>query len=220
MADLRVTQAEEELLLLPERALFWPRRATLVITDPHFGKDAAFRAGGVPVPDGATAANLARLDAALARTGATRLLCLGDLLHARTGRTPAVLAALEAWRGRHHLLEIVLVRGNHDRYAGDPPASLAVECVDEPWCEPPFAWRHVPGEESGAYALCGHLHPAVRLAGHGGQSLTLPCFYFGQTYGVLPAFGAFTGTALIHPRPGERIVVIADGTLIEKTGMR
>jgi metallophosphoesterase superfamily enzyme len=65
--------------------------------------------------------------------------------------------------------------------------------------------------------MAGHLHPAVRLAGRGGQSLALPCFYFGHAYAVLPAFGDFTGTALVSPRPGERVVVVADDTLIEKT---
>jgi len=218
MADHRFVQCDEELVLLPERAAYWPRRRTLILADPHFGKAAAFRAGGVPVPVAASEASLQRLDSVLTRTDATRLIFLGDLLHAAAGRTPAVLAAIEGWRRKHSAIEVVLVRGNHDHRAGDPPATWGFDCVDEPWHEPPFAWRHVPAAVKGAYAMAGHLHPAVRLADRRGHSLALPCFYFGHAYAVLPAFGEFRGTALVAPRPGERVVVVADGTLVEKTG--
>lgn len=33
-----------------------------------------------------------------------------------------------------------------------------------------------------------------RLAGRGGDAVRLPCFWFGDTVAVLPAFGSFTGT--------------------------
>ena len=88
----------EELWLLPERAVFWPRAGALIIADAHFGKAATFRAAGIPVPGGTTAEMLRRLDAALDRGGATRLLVLGDLLHARAGRAPRTLELVAAWR--------------------------------------------------------------------------------------------------------------------------
>lgn len=81
-----------QVLLLPERALYWPAARTLVIADPHFGKAAAFRARGVPVPEFTTLDNLARLDAVLSRTSAERLVVLGDFLHARQGRSKTLLA--------------------------------------------------------------------------------------------------------------------------------
>ena len=40
----------EQLDLLPEKAIWWPRRRTLLVADVHCGKDATFRAMGVPVP--------------------------------------------------------------------------------------------------------------------------------------------------------------------------
>ncbi|CAN5366364.1 hypothetical protein BH10PSE17_BH10PSE17_35830 [soil metagenome] len=49
-----VEQAGERLELLPERAIWWPGERTLLIADVHFGKGAAFRALGVPVPRGTT----------------------------------------------------------------------------------------------------------------------------------------------------------------------
>jgi hypothetical protein len=32
--------------------------------------------------------------------------------------------------------------------------------------------------------------------------------------GVLPAFGAFTGTAVVRPRQGDQVFVIADGEVL------
>src|SRR5688500_7489691 len=96
--DLMVEVEGERLHLMPERAIWWERRGTLLVADPHWGKAATFRAGGIPVPSGTTLEGLARLDAALERTGASRLVFLGDYLHAREGRAPGTLQLLAEWR--------------------------------------------------------------------------------------------------------------------------
>jgi DNA ligase-associated metallophosphoesterase len=199
----------EELRLLPERAAYWVRTRTLLIADPHFGKAAAFRAAGVPVPAGTTEGTLARIDATLARTAAARLVFLGDFLHARGGRSPATFATLGSWRERHAGLEVVLVRGNHDRRAGDPPGELRIACVDAPVVEPPFAFVHDPAMVPGSYALGGHLHPAAVMIGRGRQRARLPCFWFTAQWAVLPAFGEFTGLATVSPGAGDELFVIA-----------
>ena len=208
-ADAMCTVRGEALRLLPERAAYWARTRTLLIADPHFGKAAAFRAAGVPVPAGTTEGTLARIDATLARTGATRLVFLGDFLHARGGRSPITFATLGSWRGRHAELDVVLVRGNHDRRAGDPPAELQVRCVNAPLIEQPFAFVHDPATVDGSYALGGHLHPAVTMIGRGRQRARLPCFWFAAQWAVLPAFGEFTGLATVSPGAGDQLFVIA-----------
>lgn len=206
---LPLNLAGEAVALSPERALLWPGAATLVVADAHFGKAAAFRAAGVPVPRGTTADSLARLDGLIARHAVARLVFLGDFLHARSGRAAGTLAALEAWRGRHAALDVVLVRGNHDRHAGDPPDALGIETVSAPHTLGPFALCHEPAAVAGAYALAGHLHPAFRLHGRARQSARLPCFVVGPRGAVLPAFGGFTGMHTVRPAPGERIYVVA-----------
>lgn len=212
--DLRTDLAGEAVILLPERALLWERSGTLVAADVHLGKAAAFRAAAIPLPGGTTSEALRRLSAALERTGARRLLLLGDFFHARSGRASRTLSAIASWRDRHASLEIVLVRGNHDRGAGDPPREWRFRCVDEPRLEPPFAFRHHPGEEAGGYVLAGHLHPVVPLAGAGRQSETLPAFLFGERQGLLPAFGGFTGGARVRPKAGDRVYVLAGDEIV------
>jgi DNA ligase-associated metallophosphoesterase len=208
--------AGEQVHLLPEAALYWPRKSTLAIADPHFGKAAAFRARGVPVPEATTGDNLARLDSALARTGARRLVVLGDFLHARHGRSASLMARLDDWRAHNAGLAILLVRGNHDDRAGDPPEEWRIECRDEPVVCSPFVWRHEPASSNEGYVLAGHVHPAVHLSGAGGLSATLRCFYFGKHYGLLPAFGDFTGAALVRPRSGDQVFVLVDGRVLRK----
>ena len=213
--DARIDIAGESVHLMADRTLFWRRASTLFVADAHFGKAATFRAGGIFVPRGTSTDALARLDDALARTNATRLVFLGDLLHAREGRSPETLRVVAEWRTSHAALDVVLVRGNHDRSAGDPPESLCIACADAPMVEGPFAFAHHPTELDGHYVLAGHVHPAVRLSGPGRQHECLPCFWVRRHVAVLPAFGDFTGSAIVEPIEGDRLFAIAVGTVIE-----
>lgn len=210
MTNFSIQIANETLHLLPERALYWPRTGTLFIADPHFGKTATFRAHAIPLPTGTTNAELDRLSQAINRTGAQKLIILGDLLHAAKGREPAMLDTVTAWREAHADLAIHLVRGNHDRHAGDPPAAWRMVLVDGPTPGPYWVLNHEPHEPEHGYALTGHCHPAVQLTGKGRQSLKLPCFWFGAKCGVLPAFSAFVDHGTIHPQQGELVFVVTD----------
>jgi DNA ligase-associated metallophosphoesterase len=213
--DITTTVRGESLWLLPERAVFWPSESTLLIADPHFGKAATFRASGMPLPEMPTDDDLHRLSGALDRTHARQLIVLGDLIHARVGRSSVVLDAVTRWRARHGELECLLVRGNHDRSSGDPPASWRFECRDEPETLGPFALRHHPVSDAKGeqYTLAGHLHPAVVLRG-GGDRFRGPCFWFGESLAILPAFGSLTGCADVKPRSRDQVFVIADGAVL------
>ncbi len=216
MADSRLALAGEVVHLLPERALYWERAETLVVADLHWGKAATFRAGGVALPGGTTSDDLERLDRALVRTGARRLVVLGDLFHAKAGRIASpTLAAIRAWRPRRAGVEVLLVRGNHDRHAGDPPSDLRINAVNAPAHVPPFALRHEPAPSSDAYTLAGHVHPAVSLRGRGREHEKLACFVVGPDVAVLPAFGSFTGTCVVGPTATDRVYVIAGEDVIE-----
>lgn len=206
---MRTTLHSETVELHAERALYWPAAQTLFVADVHLGKAAAFRAGGVPVPRGSTDADLARLSALIRRTRARRLLVLGDFLHAAAGRVAALDAAYQRWRNAHPELTVTLVRGNHDDRAGDPPADWSVDVVAEPQLVAPFIACHHPLSPSTGYALCGHLHPGVRLAGAADDAARLPCFVLGTRRAILPAFGSFTGLAMVTPTRGDRLVAIA-----------
>jgi uncharacterized protein len=223
-----VTEAgRAPMWLLPQRALYLPAHGWLLVADAHIGKAHSFRRLGVPVPTGTTDETLTRLEAALATVQATLqatarslggavplqgIVFLGDLLHARRGRSVQSLAAFTRWRANHAALRLMLVRGNHDDHAGDPPPDWGVQAVDGPLrlAGPGgLALAHEPRPLAGAYVLAGHLPPAVSLAGRAHQRLRLPCFLLGADVGVLPAFGAFTGAAVVRPRAGDRCYAVA-----------
>lgn len=199
--------------LLAQRAAFLPEHGLLLVADAHIGKAASFRRFGVPVPEGTTAGTLARLSAAVAACGAQHVVFLGDLLHSARGRQADTLAEVERWRDRFAALELTLIRGNHDGHAGDPPATWRVKCVDGPVHVGGLALLHHPDPLPGRYVLAGHVHPAVVLGGRANERLRLPCFHFGESVGVLPAFGEFTGTFALPRAPGDRLFVVHGDTV-------
>ena len=196
----------EQLVLLPQKAAFWPRERMLIIADIHFGKAAAFRSWGIPVPKGTTSENLDALDELVTLTGARHVLFLGDFLHARAAHAAGTQAAMLAWRQRRRELVLTLVRGNHDKHAGDPAAQLGIDLVDEPYTVGPFSFCHHPDVDAPGYVLAGHVHPVYVLATRF-DALRLPCFIAGPRRMILPSFGAFTGGHALRPEPDERVWV-------------
>ena len=205
----------ERLVLLAEKAVYWPAGGTLFIADFHLGKAASFRRAGIPLPPGTTTENVERLGRAIDKTRARQVVFLGDFLHSAAGRTQSTFERFAAWREARKALEIVIVRGNHDKKAGDPPLEWNARCIEAGEALGPFVLNHEPHASRGGYALSGHIHPAVRLSGDGEKSVKLPCFWFGARYGVLPAFGAFTGTAEVLPRKGDQVFVVAEEEVLQ-----
>lgn len=210
----------ETVQLSSHRALYLPRFDTVIVADLHWGKAATFRARGVPLPPGVTASDLERLTAVVSETRASRVVIVGDLLHARAGRHERTLNAIKQWRNAHASLDMILVRGNHDNHAGDPPSELNITCVDGPLMVGPFACQHHPTAHESHYVLAGHLHPHVNLRGRGRESLRLPCFVFCERGAILPAFTSFTGTGAYTPAEGDRVFAIVEDEVVQATLQR
>lgn len=176
----------EELHLLSERAIYWPRRRSLMLADLHLGKADVFRRAGIAVPRGGTSYDLDRIDGLLARTGASELFVLGDLLH---GPVPdaAWLARWREWRESNAALRIAVITGNHDRALSS--VELGIEALAAEFDLAPFRLTHVPphGRVDSA-TICGHVHPVIRLEGR-----RWPCYWLHGRTLALPAFSAFTG---------------------------
>ncbi|WP_411380854.1 ligase-associated DNA damage response endonuclease PdeM [Pseudomonas sp. MPB26] len=200
----------EELWLLADKAVYWPARQCLLIADAHFGKASAYRSLGQPVPQGTTTENLQRLDQVLSAYPCAQVIFLGDFLHGPGSHASSTLSALRTWRALNPDLCMTLIRGNHDKRAGDPPVDLGIVVVPEPLLMGPFALQHEPDAHPSHHVLAGHVHPVYRLRGKGRQSLRLPCFQIGPRVSLLPAFGAFTGGFAVEQDKDRRIFVIGD----------
>ncbi len=188
MADaVSVDVAGERVVLFADRAMFWPRESTLLIADLHLGKADTFRSVGIALPSGGTRHDLQRLTSLIERTGAGRLIVLGDMLHA-SAKPRRWRETWDVWRERHTTLRIDVIAGNHDRAL----AAAALDVVHHPQtlAIAPFLMRHAPGEVAGAHVICGHVHPVVRLTG---IAKRWPAFVLAERQTILPSFSAFTG---------------------------
>jgi DNA ligase-associated metallophosphoesterase len=204
----------EELVLLPEKAIFWPHLSTLFFADLHLGKVSHFRKAGIAVPLSAKKATLDRMEDLLLRYVPQSVIILGDLFHSDYNQG---WLAFNDLLERYPEIEFVLVEGNHDILASELYHNSRVTLVSGYLERKPFILSHEPLEivHDGLYNLCGHVHPSVRMVGKAHQTLRLPCFYFGDHTGILPAFGTFTGNAVIQPLKGEHVYVITKNKVIQ-----
>ena len=160
------------------------------------------------------ASNTETMIAALLAAGADAFRV--NMSHGDHATHAATIAAMTAWRAQRSGLHLTLVRGNHDKHAGDPPSSLRIEVVDEPWQIGSLLFAHHPQSHPKGYVLAGHVHPVYRLASRG-DALRLPCFVFGADSGMLPSFGSFTGGHPVVPEAGDRLFVTTDDSVMEVT---
>jgi DNA ligase-associated metallophosphoesterase len=205
----------EVLQLLPEKAVYWGRERVLLVADLHLGKTAAYRSAGLAIPGGGEDVDLARLGRLVETTGAKEVIVLGDLLHARSGRTKEVGRAFMAWREARMDLRMALVMGNHDLSAGAPPSEWRIEIWPESLVRGVFSFVHEAVPCAAGYAVGGHVHPAIAFSDGRRGNFRLPCFHFGEACAILPAFGSFTGTHALGSDTTGKIFAIAEERIFE-----
>lgn len=199
--------------LLAEGAAFLIDSFTLIVADIHLGKSAAFRAKGLPVPEGDNARDLARLLVLAKKSAAAHLVIAGDLFHAPSGITPELESALDEFISELRI-PVTLVVGNHDVKIKRLPSSL--RCVPHLDLEGNCRVIHDPAHTGGGnFHISGHWHPVVRIPDGKRTSLRLPCFLLRDNTLVLPAFGSFTGGAIVTPVAEDRIFVTLREDVVE-----
>ncbi len=201
----------EKIELLAQKALFLEKWRTLIVADLHFGKINHFRKSGIPVPGNANDRNTELLIDCIQQSKPKEVIFLGDLFHSHYNFEWEVVGQI-----RKHFSQVAfeLILGNHDILSNQQYERYQLNVVRQKIVGP-FLLTHEPAEADDYYNLAGHIHPGVRLIGTGKQSLTLPCFYFGKRQGLLPAFGSFTGLAIITPKRDDKIFAIAEGKILE-----
>ena len=204
---------EEQLLLHPEAALFWPRASLLVISDLHLGKTDHFRKNGIALPGNLILHELERIDALIGQFEPREVLFLGDLFHSFYN---ASWEKVVEFTGARTDIEFSLVEGNHDIMEDDHYSRALIGSKGIVDLRPPFLFAHdrIDDLPEGTYGVFGHIHPGVRLGGQGMQRVTLPAFIFGKDHLLMPAFGAFTGLAKIYPNESDNVFAIAEGKIL------
>ncbi len=201
--------------------MYWEEEKSLIVSDLHFGKTGHFRKSGIAIPASLYKEDLQRLVVQIQYFQPGRLIIVGDMFHSHANLE---LELFKKWRADLAEVDFHLVRGNHDILKDDWYRNAGIALSNQNLSVSQFHFVHdisshmmTSGEgenHPASYSFSGHIHPGIRIHGSGKQSLCFPCFYFGKSYAVLPAFSRFTGVALIHPEAEEQVFAIVNQELI------
>jgi DNA ligase-associated metallophosphoesterase len=203
-----------QLELLPEKAIWVQDLNSIYTADLHFGKAAHFRKSGIPIPEQIHNHDLELIRYLIERYKPLDFYFLGDLFHSDWN---------EQWDYLNLFLEefenttFHLVKGNHDILSPTAYQKSSFTIHSEPIAIGKLLLSHEPIDliPEGYLNLCGHIHPGIKLVGKGRQSIRIPCFHLRLNQLILPAFGEFTGLALIKPKYGDQIFGVTGKKIIQ-----
>ena len=205
--SLYTTIAGADIILHPLKAIYYPFEKALIISDAHLGKADHFRKSGIAVPQTVNTTNLEGLHQLITEFKPDRVIFLGDLFHSSMNG---------AWNDFDNLINgysdiaFELVKGNHDILPQAVYDSSILKIYEDELILGPFLLTHIPREkQTELYNLAGHIHPGVVMKGKAKQYIKLPCFFFSDWQGIVPAFGAFTGLYKMMAKGDDQVYVVS-----------
>lgn len=209
MHSIKLNFIGEQVALLPEKALWLPDLKSLVVADVHWGKIDHFRRAGIPVPVKGNDKNAETLIALITHYKPKCVIFIGDLFHSVYNDGWETFGQVR--RSFPHCA-FDLVIGNHDILSERQYKRHDITIHRNSLQVKNLFFTHDPLDKilDGLFNVAGHIHPGAHLVGTGKQSVTLSCFHIKDYQCILPAFGSFTGLAIVKPKIGEKIFVIAD----------
>ncbi|HUH27446.1 ligase-associated DNA damage response endonuclease PdeM [Gelidibacter sp.] len=186
-----ITAQHEVLTLTNQRALFWEKEKTLVVSDLHIGKTAHFRKAGIPIPSAILDNDLTRLKGLIDHFEAKTVLVVGDLFHAENNTD---INQFQNFLQDYQMVNFELIKGNHDRLTNSFYESLGITVFKTHKDVGSIRFVHDErhcGED--IFCISGHTHPGVTIKGKGKVFIKLPCYEVSEHRLILPAFSEFTG---------------------------
>lgn len=213
---LRWKFLDQQLILLPQKAIYWEEEKALIVADLHIGKVGHFRKAGIAIPKLMEQEELATLSDLINEYKPKQLIFLGDLFHSDMNND---WNWLQLWRELFPDVKMILIKGNHDILHLDYYEQANFELYSELNIEP-FLFLHDKKDfnhsnSSGKYILSGHIHPAIKLKGKARQSVLLSCFLFSDNSAILPAFGKFTGKCCLDIAKTDIVFGILEKTVMK-----
>jgi len=203
----------ESLILDKDRAIYWESKQMLIISDLHIGKATHFRKAGIQVPSTIAETDLNRLTQLILRYTPKILLVTGDMFHSHMN---SEVETFSSWRSLYPDMKVILIRGNHDILSLKDYEALSIEVHQKEMLCFPFRFIHdQPKANDEYFNITGHIHPGVTIYGRARQRLRFPCFYFGKSCAILPAFSVFTGLSKISATEGDQFYAITPDKVVQ-----
>lgn len=209
---LEIELQGEQLLLLPQRALYWAKEKSLIVADMHWGKTGHFRKNGIAIPSTTQDTDERTLSSLISTHNAERLIVAGDMFHSRPNKETDAFAH---WRQQHQELAIDLVYGNHDILPSDSYTSWDITLHNETLNISPFTIAHDDIDNSAGFLLHGHIHPAIKIPLKGRTTVRTDCFCIDEKRMILPAFGQFTGRHAVNQKKFKELYIITEDNIIK-----
>ena len=123
------------------------------------------------------------------------------------------------WRNDIPGVSIFLIKGNHDVLTNKFYEEANIKVAGKKLSIKKFCFTHDIAAECDPdgelFTFSGHIHPGIKVNGNGKQSFMLPCFYFSDTYAVLPAFSLFTGLYKLRPKKRDNVFALVENQVIK-----
>jgi DNA ligase-associated metallophosphoesterase len=214
VSDVCVTIQSTRIQLSGYGSLYISDLSVLIISDVHLGKSTHFRKNGIPIPIQVMYDDLQNLEILLNHYNPAHLVISGDLFHSDINKEWDIFCRfLSEFPG----IRKTLVLGNHDRFTTETYKKVGMDVCYRLILDK-FSIIHDAAdidEQSSHCFISGHLHTAVRLKGQAKQQMVLPAFIVSDTRILLPAFGRFTGKAVVKPEPLDKVFVLYDKKISE-----
>lgn len=207
--SLNIKIRNQDFVLHPFGAAYWPEQEVLLVADVHLGKVSHFRKHGSAVPVKAIAENFRKLDILRKDFDPEHIVFLGDLFHSSLNMEWNMF---EEWVNNIDN-QVYLIAGNHDIISPLKYEELGIKIFSDVKVDG-FHLSHHPEKTEGHFNICGHIHPGFKMRGSGRQILKLSCFFKSQDQMILPAFGEFTGNYFMEPEDGDRVFAITGKEVI------
>ena len=208
---------KQTLWLSPARCIYWDEEKALILSDLHFGKTGHFRKEGIGVPQNIFKEDLQRLFTQIQFFKPSTLLIAGDMFHSKANKE---IDLFLKWRNDLHAIDFHLIKGNHDVLSDKFYDGAGIKVSKKKLSVKNFCFTHDINEECEnddeiTFTFSGHIHPGIKVNGVGKQSFMLPCFYFSDTYAVLPAFSYFTGLYKLKPNKKDNVFALVENQVIK-----
>jgi len=217
-ANIKISQEQKlilntaDVVLHVSGAMFIPAHCALIISDLHAGKATHFSKAGIPISHLVEKNNYWKLSGVMDLYSPREIIFLGDLFHS---------ALNDEWKSfidfldNYPQVQRTLILGNHDILKREIYSNALFQMMK---CKNlgDLLLTHEPVEDISKEFInvCGHIHPAYRLSSRVMRSVVMPCFYVMKHRVVMPAFGSFTGSHIIHPAAGDQVYAIANNRLV------